>query len=827
MDPQHSTQRACAAPLARVYIDLSRLCMTPFTTGIQRAAKKIVTRMLHDDRLEIILLSALPSQTAWRVLPHAAFTAFCEGTAPHPFGEGAMQTLRPCDLSAGSALFEIDSAWNMPMQRHWLYPQLRQRGIRILCHVYDLIPITEPQYFHSHTAVQFWAWAAAVLEYADHIICNAQATADALRNLCKEVNTAMPPCAVIPLGGDFAPRHLDMAQADTALLAKLQPQRYLLMVGTIEPRKNHRLLLDAVKPLAKLGISVVFAGRIGWNMEQFARQMRKHPLKGRYFFFAQSPSDATVHGLYADALAVVFPTKNEGFGLPIAEAFCFGTPVLAADLPVLREVGGTLARYFDNSSVDSLVQAVKSLLEDKADYARIQAEIAAYRPPTWAAAAAAMANVICEIAPLQGHGASTPLRQLAVLTARPADLLQSLPYWDAYYPFAEEVLVCCPAKNITELQQQWHGRLRLRFCSDETLLRGDALPDDHTRRNFFLRCRMLQYAPLDDVFIMTDDDYRPLFVMDETVFRSDGRYLAYYCYDLRFWQGTQGDYTAYDRSMFRSLAFLQQEHLPTLQYSSHQPQAIDRRIYLELLQRYPHIVTEGLDEWSIYFNYGVQHYPDAFFPTRYCTMGWPGAMTDWKLFVYPTHLYFENFYDILYENGQVFANLPTAYDAQTAPGVTAEKINRWHTLLRTQYGCDMAMQAADMLYQRCYGLPREMQLALSDTGDLQFVLPQYTVMLCGKVSRLNVQIPPRMRTASARLHYNLQTAEGVSLTPIQQILLHSTEPAPTVTLTVAAPHCPMTAMLTLQYTDDVQTVTGSVPCMVIAHAEDTGKEYGC
>lgn len=823
MNPQHSIISA------RVYIDLSRLCMISFTTGIQRTAKKIVTRMLRDTRIEVVLLSALPSQTAWRVLPHDAFIAFCEGTAPSPFGEGTVQTLRPCDLEADAIFFEIDSAWNMPMQRQWLYPQLHQRGIRILCHVYDLIPITHPQYFHSNTAIQFWIWSAAVLQYADHIICNAQATADALRTLCKEVNTATPPCTVIPLGGDFAlPRsNMLLQQADTALLAKLQPQRYLLMVGTIEPRKNHKLLLDAVKPLACLGISVVFAGRIGWNMEAFAHAMRKHPMKNQYFFFAQAPNDATIHALYANALAVVFPTKNEGFGLPIAEAFCFGTPVLAADLPVLHEVGGTLARYFNHNSVDSLVEAAKQLLEDKASYAAIKEKLATYRPPTWDAAATAMTNVICKLVAPQNKRTNAPLRQIAVLTARNENLLQSLPYWDAYYPFAEEVLVCCPAKNIAELQQQWHGRLHLRFCTDEILLHGDPLPDDHTERNFLLRCRMMQYAPLDDVFLMTDDDYRPLFAMDETIFRCNGKYLAYYCYDLRLWQGTQGNHTAYDRSMFRSLAFLQQEHLPTLQYSSHQPQAIERRVYLELLQQYPHIATKGLDEWSVYFNYGVRHYPDAFLPTRYCTIGWPGAMTDWKLFVYPTHLYFENFYGILYENGQVFAGLPTAYDAQTAPRITAEKINRWHTVLRTQHGCDMAIQSADMLYQRCYTLPCEMLLATSDSGKPQLILPQYTIMLCGKISRLTVQLPQKLRTDSAWLYYNLQTADGTMLTPMQQISLCCTEPAQPVTLTVAAPHSPITAMLLLRYTDDAHTVTGCVPCMVIALAEDTGKEYGC
>ncbi len=819
MDFQHPN-----LPL-RVYIDLSRLCMTPFTTGIQRAAKAIVTRMLHDTRLEVTLLRALPSQTAWHIVPQDAFAAFCEGISPTPSGEGAIQTLHPCDISADAVFFEIDSAWNMPMQRSWLYPQLKQKGVRIFCHVYDLIPITEPQYFHSNTAVQFWAWAAAVLDYADHIICNAQATADALQTLCKEVNTATPPCTVIPLGGDFVPCTPDLSQADAALLAKLSPQRYLLMVGTIEPRKNHKLLLDAAKPLAEFGISVVFAGRIGWNMEQFAREMKRHPLRGKSFFFAQSPNDATVHALYANALAVVFPTKNEGFGLPIAEAFCHGTPVLAADLPVLHEVGGTLARYFDHSSVESLVQAAKQLLEDKSAYAALKAEIAAYCPPTWDTAAKSMADAICAAA--QNLTADTPLRQLAVLTARNADLLQSLPYWDAYYPFAEEVLVCCPAKNVAELQEKWHGRLRLHFCTDEDLLRGDPLPDDHTRRNFFLRCRMLQYAALDDVFIMTDDDYRPLFALDETVFRRDGRYLAYYCYDLRLWCGTQGDYTAYDRSMFRTCGFLQQEKLPTLQYSSHQPQAIDRRIYLALLAEYPHITLAGLDEWSVYFNYGVARYPHAFSPTRYCTLGWPGAMTDWPLFAYPEHLYFENFYGILYETGQVFAHLPTEYDAQSAQRITAEKINRWHTLLRTQHGRDMAMQAAAGLYQRCHMLPREMMLTRSDAGALRFMLPQYIVVFCGTLSRLTVEIPHALRSQQAILQYNLQTADGAVLTPQQQIMLHNTEPTRPVMLTISAPHSPVTAMLVLQYADAAQTVTGSAPCMVVALSEDIGKDHGC
>ena len=81
---------------------------------------------------------------------------------------------------------------------------------------------------------------------------------------------------------------------------------------------------------------------------------------------------------------------------------------------------------------------------------------------------------------------------MAVLTARNDDLLRTLPFLDACMPFIEELLVCCPQKNVQELETAWQGRLRLRFCTDEELLGGQPLPAEHTERNFLLRCLMME-----------------------------------------------------------------------------------------------------------------------------------------------------------------------------------------------------------------------------------------------------------------------------------------------------------------------------------------------
>ena len=118
--------------MTHVYIDLSRLCLTKFISGIQRVAREIVLRMLRNPSLEVTLLSSMPSNTAWRVLPHDAFTAFYTKGEGTPYGSGKPVILTPRDIESGAVFFDIDSAWNMPMQRAWLFPILKEHGVKTM-----------------------------------------------------------------------------------------------------------------------------------------------------------------------------------------------------------------------------------------------------------------------------------------------------------------------------------------------------------------------------------------------------------------------------------------------------------------------------------------------------------------------------------------------------------------------------------------------------------------------------------------------------------------------------------------------------------------------
>lgn len=708
------------------YIDVTQLCRVEFLTGIQRVVREIVLRMLQDSSLRVVLLCYFPEKHCFRVLSSQRFAAFYGAGKGSRTELATGQTISPDDFSAGSVFFDIDSVWNMRSNRAELFGQLRRRGVRIAVHLYDLIPITHPQYCHQHTVMRFMNYLGTNLQYADLFICSAQATKDALNDLTDRLELPRCRCEVVPLGADFqSAENKQKEKPDPDIVRQAQSGRYILMVGTIEPRKNHKLALDALdQRLGELGIHVIFAGRIGWNVEALKERIAHHPHLGSRLFFAENSSDATIDFLYKNALCVAFPTYNEGFGLPMIEAMQRGTPVVASDIGVLREVGGEFVDYFDPDSVDAFSDCVLKLATDSHYYAAKKAALRDYTAPSWDAAASHMTALLKGISAEEGSLPAQKVRQMVVLSARPDDLLKTLPFLDRFLPFIEELVVCCPERVVETLRSGWNGRIQLVFLTDDEILAGRELPEDHTHRNFFLRCLAMEQDKLDDVFLMTDDDYRPLCTISEEMFLSGGKYHGYYCYDLCNWQGTYGNYTSYDRSMFRTREFLQENGYPTLQYSSHQPQIIDRRIYLEMLKAHPEISVQGLDEWSTYFNYGIAVHPSRFCPEVYCSMGWPGARSDWDLAYQPQKFLFENYYSSLYEENRVFCGFSQEYH----PDIEQEnlqKVVRYAGELQKQMEGRRVYAAYEQAYRAKYGVMPSFVLRYEPESDLhpeRFVL---------------------------------------------------------------------------------------------------------
>lgn len=251
---------------------------------------------------------------------------------------------------------------------------------RITVMIHDTIPLDYPDYSRPEAVDRFRGLLRRTLHHADLILCNSVKTQeDVQRNMAllaredaeadgrdapgdETIIAALPRMVVAPLA-------IDPPRPDpVALPPDLPEDRPLfLSVGTIEPRKNHALLLDIWEtwdeeedgPRPVLGI----VGARGWRNEDLFHRLNTTPLRNRDIFEWPDLSDKAVAALMARANALLFPSFAEGFGLPPVEAAALQTPVISADLPSVRESLGDFAVYLDANDSYPWKKAIKSRIE--------------------------------------------------------------------------------------------------------------------------------------------------------------------------------------------------------------------------------------------------------------------------------------------------------------------------------------------------------------------------------------------------------------------------------------------------------------------------------
>lgn len=643
----------------KIYIDVSNLLLVNFVTGIQRVVREVTIRMLKNPEIQTVLLSCQRGQDVFDILDNEAFLKCFDEEIGDRKKIISGNTCALGDLEAGSVFFDIDSVWGSHQRRSQILPQLKRQGVKLAVYIYDIIPITYPQYCHENTAFFFMSYLAAYLQYADIILTSTQSTLDKIGELLKQLN--LPPIegCVTWLGADFAATKDNDQSISSEAKAIVKRGKYILCVGTVEPRKNHKLLLDAFdKKWSSIGINLVFAGRFGWNIDELEKRIKNHPEAGKRFFHLSGQNDATIDYLYRNAFLVALPTFEEGFGLPIIEAIERETVLIASDIPVLREVGKGFCDYFNPYSTKEIISVVDQYLQHPEIYKEKKQNLKEYVPVTWDTVTTKIVLALKELE-CKNFLERPLIKQMVILSARPDMLLSTLPYIEKYMRFIKEIVVCCPDKIAAVLKKNYSGNLILSFLTDNEILNGSPLPGDHATRNFYLRCLAMKSPKLDDVFIMSDDDYRPLCNIDIDCFYKDGKYKGYYCGELKKWGGTVWSPTSFDVGMKRTMRFLESNHYPCKQYASHMPQIIDKKIFNEMLEKHEGMEGEGYCEWSTYFNYLEYHYPSILENEIYKVMCWPGNPTDWKLQVVPTEYLFENYYEENYCKGHIFSGFST------------------------------------------------------------------------------------------------------------------------------------------------------------------------
>lgn len=241
-------------------------------------------------------------------------------------------------------------------------------GLRIVVMLHDTIPLDHPAFCRPDQVPGFRRRVAAISAHADLVIHTAQATRQSNeRHLvrCGRV----PPGVVAPLG-------VELAQASAARLPDLDlAAGYFVVLGTIEPRKNHALLLDvwermaATAPFASPSAAggeglprLLILGNRGWAEPRLLARLDAGVAGVSVL---SGVDDAAVSWLLGHAQGLLFPSLAEGFGLPALEAVAAGTPVIASDLPVFRELLGDAATLLNPRDSVSWLETVRALATDQ------------------------------------------------------------------------------------------------------------------------------------------------------------------------------------------------------------------------------------------------------------------------------------------------------------------------------------------------------------------------------------------------------------------------------------------------------------------------------
>ncbi|MHB2093584.1 glycosyltransferase [Pantoea dispersa] len=361
----------------KIFFDVSLIKDSDLWTGIERVTRALLIEMikLSNNHFSVVPVYLSKELDGYILREANGFMQkLYPGIASYVEGD------RCVDLHEDDIYFSSELACDLviDVKKNGFYEHLLKKSVNITFMIHDILPVTKKDFFPPGANENFSTWLNIVIEYSDKIICVTDAVVNEVNKYINNNNLSNPRLqmgyshhgadilSTIPSAGTNS-HDLDKVSA-------IKQNLSFLMVGTVEPRKGH---LQAIAAFDRLWASdnessLVIVGKEGWKglpdnarrtIPEIVHTIKNHPLLGKKLFWFDNASDELLSELYANADCLLYPSEDEGFGLPLIEASQHNKPLIARDIPVLREVAGEGAYYFKSNRPEALSHAVEEWIE--------------------------------------------------------------------------------------------------------------------------------------------------------------------------------------------------------------------------------------------------------------------------------------------------------------------------------------------------------------------------------------------------------------------------------------------------------------------------------
>jgi len=319
-----------------------------------------VSAEIQDRQIDAIV-AAIDGHRIWHVRAKDRGPAGALRTAS--FANGAARTMRglASGWSAAAKASLLVHVSHTGLHKSEAFTWLRGKTRGGIFYVHDLIPLSHPEFVRAGEPERHFERMRTVLRHARLVLCNSQATARALDQLATMQNLAQPRTTILPPGIDDV--FLQAGRFPPVVTAR----PYFVCVGTIEPRKNHALLLNIWRRMIEQRGSnvprLVLVGRRGWDNAQLFKLLDRPDILANAVIEVPDCGDRALCRLLLGASALLSPSFVEGYGMPVVEALALRVPVIASNIRSHREIAGADATLLDPLDGRSWTEAIRACAE--------------------------------------------------------------------------------------------------------------------------------------------------------------------------------------------------------------------------------------------------------------------------------------------------------------------------------------------------------------------------------------------------------------------------------------------------------------------------------